>query len=68
MCHSIQLSSNSIPRSFGKITLFYYDEVLEVCLTLDYMQGPVAYGDDGTIIYNKIRLTQLRLNEEGKSS
>jgi len=32
------------------------------------MQGPVAFGNDGTIIYNKIRLTQVRVNEIGESS
>ena len=25
-----------------------------------YIQGPVRYGDDGTIIYTRIRLSQLR--------
>ena len=29
-------------------------------------QGPVVYGDDGTIIYTRIRLSQLRTTVDGK--
>lgn len=25
------------------------------------MQGPVRYGEDGTIVYNRIRLAQVRV-------
>lgn len=27
-----------------------------------YMQGPVQFGNDGTIIYTKIRLAQIRVD------
>ena len=35
-----------------------------------YIQGPVRYGDDGTIIYTRIRLSQLRGQQttSGKST
>ena len=32
---------------------------------MNILQGPVQFGDDGTIIYTKIWMVQMRLNENG---
>ena len=32
---------------------------------MNTLQGPVQFGDDGTIIYTKIRMAQMRLDGNG---
>ena len=62
MHSEIQLAPDKFSWNFSKYNVYYICSVIS-SFTL---QGPVRFGEDGTIIYTKIRLAQIRADENSE--